>query len=120
MKKPDEMTLEECRGELAAVRGWKLRTPGEQYTGWWVNDDWKQSPVNGASHPVPATLDAIAGCMPEGWMLIISRGAVVGDDWHAQADKDAPGYETCVGQADTEILARARLAVAAIRATTKE
>lgn len=65
---------------------------------------------------VPPTLDAIAGALPESWTLDYVRERFVeGNKWFASAYrallKDKLGERVCA-EADTEILSRARLAVA--------
>lgn len=111
MKNHETMTLEELRGELAATRGWTRTRDG-----FWVhpNDDDKEAmsqrsgvlPRN--NHPVPPTLDSIAAAMPEGWTIVVVQTP---GEWQASS------LNGCLCRADTEILARARLAVACRRAS---
>lgn len=110
-KNLNEMTLDECREELG-------RLP--------------HLSVQGNPPRISNTLDAIAGAMPDGWAVSIentrdfSKREVVWV-WEAHGTRrSAVGTRGCCGAnvrdatADTEILARARLAVACWRATKGE
>lgn len=115
---PNTMTLDECRDWLAKDDGWAWVSRPVQHIDmgnhrnsftadvrFWSRGDVK----NIQSHPCPPTIDAIAACMPDGWDLEI---VCLSDDkkWHT-VGTHAPDewYEV---SADSEILARARLAVA--------
>lgn len=121
MSDPNTMTLDECRDWLAKDEGWAL---DESCFEWWHENNPPQE-----DHPIPATLDAIADAFPEGWGVEISynnwwNDPTGGDNhtnecrWQAiahQMTKDycGPDGETVVGDpCESEILARARLAVA--------
>lgn len=61
-------------------------------------------------HPLPATLDAIAGALPEGWYWGTASFHHTTPQVFFTATK---GAEVLVGFADTELLARARAAAKA-------
>lgn len=108
----DAMSLDECQDELARAQGWRSDNIG------WHRGDRGTLDCEYAQdheHPIPSTLDAIAACMPEGChtQIVIGAGVhVVG--WRPD---DASHASHIRKNADTEILARARLALACIRAT---
>lgn len=104
MKKPDEMTLDECKKEIGTFAGpvWSL---------------------------IPVTLSSVVGAFPDGWWFWINYCGLTTGNKAGQGIRDTFVCEAVHKEivtrrvrveADTEILARARLAVAAIRATTKE
>jgi len=78
---PNTASLEELRDWLAERRGWKLVTSGTFFGTnsdgskfpWRPTPDWplwhldKKELREGSNHPIPATLDAAAAAMPDGW-----------------------------------------------------
>ena len=105
---PNTMTLDEAREWLAKNSGpWSLRN------GRWYHRDWHKSGSGQRHHPIPPTLDAIAACMPEGWYWWINHCALFGVETYVTkaVQKSAPLLRA-ESQAESEILARARLAVA--------
>jgi hypothetical protein len=107
-----DMTLDECRDEIAVAMGWVRDRPSVCATGSWRGPDnaW----MHGLDHPVPATIDSIAANLPPGWFWWLIRcdddGVVQCRVW--SKEKSAVMQTAC---ADTEILARARCCVAAWR-----
>lgn len=115
---PQTATIEECRDFVAGAQGWTQTTDGI-----WCSpeckdrDDFAACVRSGVlpclNHPVPATIDAAAKALPEGWTWLkhedIHNG-VVTVVWKAY------NIETfaVVPSTGDEILDRFRLAVAAI------
>jgi len=88
---PNEWTLDQCRDFLAECKGWA----GFSLSG---------------RKPIPATLDAIAGALPEGvtWREVKH---VCGESWSAVAEQKSSGSLVSYSHnSDTERLARARAA----------
>lgn len=126
------MTLDEIRDWLAERKGWTrttiTMTDGQPIP---IGSEWHK-PTNSGSpgsltwciHPIPATLDAAAAAMPEGWRIRIysppsdAKPWWIEADWH---DKENPIRVTYSVNAhgDTEILARFRLAMICILAEEK-
>lgn len=121
MKPHNEMTLEECRAELAEAEGW---TYSDDHDKGWTRPGY---PGWMGVHPIPATLDAAAAAMPEHWQT--SMVCRCFGDWSKYPEKKKDDAWCAMGMraadsvtgryrafADTELLARFRLAVAARRA----
>jgi len=121
---PDTMTLDQCRDELARMMPEQYRLDGDE----WFD---RHGGNCGTSHPIPPTLDAIVAAMPEGWRLEITvwnvdgatHGAIaeacpekVCGTGHHEDDWETHKAATLRCHADTELLARARLAVKCRRA----
>ena len=119
---PNTMTLDECRDWLAGDDGWSWVSRPVQHIDmgnhrnsftadvrFWSRGDVK----NIQSHPCPPTIDAIAACMPEGWYWWINHCAIFGVETYVTkaVQKSAPLLRA-ESQAESELLARARLAVA--------
>lgn len=102
---PNEMTLDQCRDWLAEDDNPKLKPSGVPgfMRGRWEHHDL-------VLHPIDATLDAIAAAMPEGWNvdMTIRTGLVTAGAW----ETDHPRQLVHITSATSELLARARLAVA--------
>lgn len=118
MKSHNDMTLDECRNELADRAGHNdIGSPG---TIAFVHRSDVTRLIQ--AHPIPATLDAIAGAMPEGWWLTLCHeprtdGTSVWITSASDTHEDGGvGFNGVESRSDTEILARARLAVACWRA----
>lgn len=111
----DAATLDECRDEIAKLQGWRTLPP--RNFAWWHDI----TRTGSSKHPIPATLDAIAGAMPDGWYIGIE---------HAYADRSDSWFVTAVNRTipdteqrhemvgPTELLARARLLVKVLQAVT--
>lgn len=98
MKNLDAMTFDELRDHAATADGWRRLQCScgmHECSGTY----WQQTPSKrsggGHFHPIPATLDAIAGLMPEGWDVRI----VIDQD-----GCDATGYPA--GEPEHDILAQ--------------
>ena len=127
MKPIDQLDFEECRNELAAITGW-VRTKNSHGGDAWRRKTSPDDPHSTWGHPFRVCLDDIAAAMPEGWLLDeISQDRYLDGNkeivWTAKAreyafdDGNIVNYrEVRAGPCDTEILARARLAVACWRA----
>lgn len=117
MKTPDEMTVEECRDEIALDMGCK-RSPHDGYIYAPIHDS--RFPQYG--HPIPATLDAAAAALPEHFFWSIAKaprlnGKAVYEANASPVHEDGgTSFECITTDADTELLARFRLAVACRRA----
>ena len=98
MKNHETMTLEECYEALVEMG--VCRRQDRRF------------------HPRDVTLDAIAAAMPEGWIqhIVQSHRPEWAFEWGAVAFRN-DDQRRCESHADTEILARARLAVACWRAS---
>lgn len=104
---PNTATLAQLRDWLAERKGWKYIPHFGQAGPVWEHAETHRL----AMHPFPATLDAAAEAMPEGWRLAyISHH---GESWAATATTKKDFRS---GEADTEILARFRLAMLCILA----
>lgn len=120
---PNTMTLDECRDWLAERKGWyKITTVVhsvdlENHRNSSIEEvqAWKRSICGDSDvqfeHPIPPTLDAIAACMPEGWSIQINIDVYEMRPFECVAWKDV-GDDGIEASADSELLARARLAVA--------
>lgn len=118
MKDHNEMTLGECRDEIALLQGWRFDptaishidsiTMSDVLGVWSRGDTILANPNN---HPIEPTLDDAAAAMPKGWTVTIVQTPFI---W--QVSTPAGLYS----KADTELLARMRLAVACLRADRKE
>jgi hypothetical protein len=73
----DQMTEQEVRDYLAECEGWKRPAYVWPNPEAFSTDCWTRRYESATgeitysralSHPVPATLDAAAGCLPEGWV----------------------------------------------------
>ena len=100
---PRTWSLTECRDWLARDDGWDRKYIQAADSKCWTNGDFWQ-----CNHPIPATLDAIAGACPEGALHC-------NDHWwfwfHPLSSVAKPGVK--VGRTGDEKLDRARLAVLA-------
>lgn len=113
---PHTATLAECRDFLAECKGWMAYTPcfDDPLAHGWL----KYPNLHEPDHPIPATLDAIAGALPDGWV------------WECIGQKEAGGwFASCslgfddpemYADADTERLARIRVACLAWMEHKKE
>lgn len=119
MKNHNDMTLNECREELAGFAGFHRIT--KDYFARVPLADFRGN-TERFPNPIPPTLDAIASAMPEGWRVFIGH---YDQGWNVHARKGNDASATVDGTmevgiddnySDTEILARARLAVACHRA----
>lgn len=118
---PSTMTLDEIRDWLAERKGWERRSThydGTPLVG--TQERWFKYDciyVGGEDdHPIPRTLDAAAAAMPETWKSwSVSSHMDVMNEYTAQAFRDGSSDER-YATADTEILARFRLAALCILA----
>jgi hypothetical protein len=55
------LTVDQCRDKLAEMEGWKKKHER------WYHPVWHKLGSGQKRHPIPATLDAAAAAMPEGW-----------------------------------------------------
>jgi hypothetical protein len=116
MKPVQDMTLDECRDEIAVAMGWVRDRPSVCATGSWRGPDnaW----MHGLDHPVPATLDSIAASLPPGvkWEKFVWPGGVASAYAHGAQRFIADSDEFVkVEPTDAMILAMARCCVAAWR-----
>lgn len=120
MKDHNEMTVDECRDELARSAGWcvvnncscDLATHGP-------NSHWTKDTGDCYRHPIPATLDE-ASRLTEGWMphsVVWLNGVKL---WQASALSTKTWTDTTTTTGTTELEARFRLRVAVTRAMAKE
>ncbi len=114
MKSHETMTLDECREELAGYAGFYRIT--KDYFAKVPPADFRGN-TERYPNPVHATLDAIAAAMPEGWIVSVNQ-------WRRPLRWTTCGttivnevLSTAASEANTEILARARLCVACWRAS---
>jgi hypothetical protein len=116
---PTTMTLDEIRDWAARRHGWDTGIDGESNIYYW----WK-APflVDTATHhhPIPPTLDAIAGLMPSGWKTFRVWKGQAGE-WRAYVRRGTGDDWDRVTTIDTgnELLDRARLAMLATLAEDK-
>lgn len=120
MKDHNEMTLDECRDELARIAGWcvvnncscDLATHGP-------NSHWTKDTGDCYRHPIPATLDEAAK-LPEGWIIDFFQTVDTERFWARVRPRGRSGYAydedgCCLdpnAEGDTELEARFRLRVA--------
>ena len=125
---PHTATITECCDFLAECKGWKRPgyewpNPSARSNGCWTRRDESVigEIVYGSTglHPIPQSLDAIAGALPEGvgtmwvagpvpfWICTIGIGPQMTRKWFS-------------AEADTELLARARAACLAWMEYKKE
>jgi hypothetical protein len=117
------MNLDELRDAHAKRLGWEpFQTsvgPVVWHRGSFLSGE-PYSQGNPGCHPVPATLDAIAGLMPPGYHITVGQYCTPPYHWWADArphgmteyryeGSDTPLYPY-VSSSESEILARARLA----------
>ena len=111
--KADIMTIDECCDFIAECKGWKRSASGVS----WRWPERYGMRMQRPKHPVPPTLDSIAGALPEGWMWVSVR-------WHpavALAPEHSWGCNVinlrrtggCETYGPDEATARARAAVKA-------
>jgi hypothetical protein len=105
MKPVQDMTLDECRDEIAVAMGWKLARNGAWHHGFLL-------PVG--AHPCPPTIDSIAASLPPGWVWCYTDHR---ENSEAESSCHPKGrcFDDTVAEGDIEILARARCCVAAWR-----
>jgi hypothetical protein len=129
---PTTMTLDEIRDWAARRQGWTETTPAmcdDQSVP--LDAQWHRPTRSGSPgsltwciHPIPPTLDAIAGLMPEGWWWTREGGSSPNPQglllkWAAcQIGSDRWGIVT-VPDTGNELLDRARLAMLATLAEDK-
>lgn len=104
-----EMNLDQCRDVIAESLGWRFAADHGQRTPQrlWVHEKY----LSRHEHPIDATLDAAAAAMPEGWYWVVNfTGTIV--PFLAIAVERVPTRPQIEIRADTELLARFRLAVA--------
>lgn len=67
------MIRDEMKAKLAELMGWRVVSRnGDDVPTCWINERYEGDPVTGSTcqvtnHPIPETLDFIAGALPEGW-----------------------------------------------------
>lgn len=116
------MTLQVTLDEIARLQGWANDISGWGFgPGGWVKpcrnergEIVSHSHCLNGSHPIPATLDAIAGLMPRDYCLSIRTGPRI-DGWEASAMKRDSWSIHVVETAPTELEARAALLLAVLR-----
>ena len=115
MDDPTTMDLDQIRDWAARRQGWDTYTASNGITVWHrggfgkADDPYQQS---SNAHPIPATLDAIAGLMPEPWRSTTTIHI-------GTSNTVALAVNSCQwirADGENEILARARLAMLATRA----
>lgn len=105
---PDTMTLHECRDAIAEAMGYTPVTNLDLGRIGWTRPDGRDI----LHHPLPATLDAIAGSLPEGWLWNEIRWFNGSKLWSARVYRFDP-WDADGADADTELLARARASLKA-------
>jgi hypothetical protein len=100
-----DMTLDELRDAHAKRLGWEPCPL--VYDGCWCKG------TKYCRHPIPATLDAIAGLMPSGWLWTRTNGC-----WHAYPHA-VSSLRVSVLDTGDELTDRARLAWLAWEAEAK-
>jgi len=102
-----EMNLDQCRDVIAESLGWRFAADHGQRTPQrlWVHEKY----LSRHEHPIDATLDAAAAAMPERFTQSIEQYET---GWTTKAMSWDCTVNTGVIEADTELLARFRLAVA--------
>jgi hypothetical protein len=105
-----EMNLLQCRDFIANANGWTFETHHKYRTPFPVWTHATEPMRNEHHHPIGHDLDAAAAAMPEGWPEISIWKDGEGMPWCAKAKDDMGVFE--IERADTELLARFRLAVA--------
>jgi hypothetical protein len=112
---PNTMTLDEIRDWLAERKGWKqvLTDPDGMKIIQWSKDGI----VHGIFSPIPPTLDAAAAALPEGWNFNIEYKEARKDKWLCYFWRPMGAFPALTRiVADTELLARFRLAMLCILA----
>lgn len=96
--------LQETLDEIARLTGWRRFGSGGSLSNW-----WGRGKDETFDHPVPATLDAIAGLMPKGWKwgVIHSEHGTFG--WASPPDR--PDAFESEGTSELEVRALVALAV---------
>jgi len=134
MKDHNEMTVDECRDELARSEGWSYATSGKynathhdgtRYQMHALADDWvyhRDGDHAQRHHPIPATLDEVAK-LPEGWYVKVHHVPPDASDptefWSCDA-RTATVITPVKAYGTTELEARFRLRVAVTRAERGE
>lgn len=128
MKTANEMGIDEVFDEIAGLLGWERYLPA----GWVDTSDigreaWRrvgQSHGDNYFHPVPRSLDTLAGIWPEGWLFNIDNLDNAPSPWRAHGwkhdDDLGPHDQHFIGDCDTELLARARLTLSVLRVSKSE
>jgi len=123
---PNTMSLKDCQGWLAAQDGWFSPEAVPEFVpdhqrafavGRWTREIGSEGLEFTSFHPYPPTLDAAAAAMPEGWYFMLGMGLPKdlggsGVGFWCDAFKPREDNTNIRVAADTEILARFRLAVA--------
>ena len=125
------MNLDELRDAHAKRLGWRLvADDGNLQRTCWINELYNGCPITGRTiivtkegedtHPIPATLDAIAGLMPSGWEVFRVWQGQLGE-WRAYVRIGEEDQWRKVVAPDTgdELTDRARLAWLAWEAEAK-
>jgi hypothetical protein len=125
----DQMTEQEVRDYLAECEGWKRPAYVWPNPEAFSTDCWTRRYESATgeitysralSHPVPATLDAAAGCLPEGcWFCKVRWIRQTGTDREHSSQVGQNGW-TVQAEAPTERLARFRAAAKAWAVVRKE
>lgn len=119
MPDPNTMTIDECRDWLIKRAGWAKITDGNSGR-WFWHIPGVPTALDYYESPIPETLDAAAEAMPDGWSIkvVSHRGNTQATAWPSRLDKLPAvvtfSYDQTVKfiEANSEILARFRLAVA--------
>lgn len=113
-------TIDECRDYIAKCKGWTLGTDPK-----WIGTSgfivWQRDGVQHPSlgHPIPATLDAAHGSLPEGyrWMVIDFNSdrheEFIVDAWATGPDQNASGKASYGAERDACLCAMFRASAAA-------
>ena len=99
-------TIDECCDFLAECKGWKHKG------GRWYHPVYHKLGSDQKRHPIPATLDAIAGALPDEWVwCVVEFYDYKGVGAYAR-NKTRDDYveDWTRAEANTELLARARAA----------
>jgi hypothetical protein len=126
----DQMTEQEVRDYLAECLGWRhldMIDPALEglHLGW----ERGKERLFFRKHPVPATLDAAAGCLPEGWWYWINHcgmtdrcvaGQGIRETFVCECVHKTQQHIRVRSEADTERLARFRAAAKAWAVVRKE
>jgi len=95
-------SVDECRDWLAADEGWKRK--GDR----WKHPVWHKLGSGQKRHHIPATLDAAAAAMPEGWWWLKSDLSFF-ETWWLAGRKAL--YEIKIRSTGNELADRFNLAV---------